>query len=75
MKTLAEDRRILLLIATLIASVLVAVVLCWLYWQAQNQAQSLDDKSQVLEKNIGRLRLLDETLTMSARVAASAYEA
>ena len=56
----------------MIASALVAVVLGWLYWQAQNQDESLHEKNQALTENIGRLRLLDERLTMSARLVASA---
>ena len=51
--------------------VLTIGVLGWLYWQAQSRDQILDEKRQVLIENVGQLRLLDETLTMSAKLAAA----
>ena len=74
MGALTKDRRVLILTAALIAGVLVTGVLGWLYWQAQNQDQILEEKRQVLIENVGRLRLLDETLTMSAKLAAAAED-
>ncbi len=53
MKALSEDRRIVLLVATLIASILGTAILGWLYWRAQSQEQILDDKRQVLTENVG----------------------
>ncbi len=63
---LGKDRRVLVLTALLIVGSLVAAVLGWLYWQAQRQDENLNDKTETLIENIGQLRLLDETLTMSA---------
>ncbi len=74
MKVLSEDRRIVTLLVALIVGVLSAAVLGLLYWQAQSQDQVLDEKREVLVENIGQLRLLDETLTMSARLAAAAED-
>ena len=74
MKVLSEDRRIVTLLAALIVGVLSAAVLGLLYWQAQSQDQVLDEKRQVLIENIGQLRLLDETLTMSAKLTAAAED-
>jgi two-component system, sensor histidine kinase and response regulator len=72
MRSLSEDRRILVLTAALIVGFLVAAVLGWLYWQAQRQDESLDLRNQALIENIGQLRLLDETLTTSAKMVAAA---
>ncbi len=69
MKVLSKDRRIVIRMAALIVGVLVTLLLGWLYWQAQSQDQVLDDKRQDLTENIGQLRLLDETLTMSTKLA------
>ncbi|MDP9455961.1 MAG: PAS domain S-box protein [Actinomycetota bacterium] len=70
MRVLSEDRRIVVLLAALVVGVLATVVLGWLYWRAQSQAQMLDERGEVLQENVGRLRLLDETLTLSARLVA-----
>ena len=74
MGNLIKDRRVLTLTGALIAGVLLTGVLGWLYWQAQSQDQVLDEKRQVLIENIGQLRLLDETLTMSAKLTAAAED-
>lgn len=55
---LGKDRRVLILTAALIVGSLVAAVLGWLYWQAQRQDESLNDKNETLIENIGQLRLL-----------------
>lgn len=71
MKVLRDDRRVVVLVIALIVGVLVTVVLGWLYWRAQSQFQIIDEKSETLVGNVGRLRLLDETLTTSAKLAAA----
>ena len=71
---LSQDRRVLVLTAALILGILSAAVLGWLYWQAQRQDESLDQRSQVLIENIGQLSLLDETLTLSAKLLAAAED-
>ncbi len=69
---LSQDRRVRILTTALAVGVLSAAIFGWLYWQAQRQNDSLDEKNQVLIENIGQLRLLDETLTMSARLVTAA---
>lgn len=69
---LSQDRRVLVVTAALILGVLLTAILGWFYWQAQSQEESLNEKNQVLIENIGQLRLLDETLTMSVKMVASA---
>ncbi|CAA9490871.1 MAG: diguanylate cyclase/phosphodiesterase (GGDEF & EAL domains) with PAS/PAC sensor(s) [uncultured Rubrobacteraceae bacterium] len=55
----------------MVIGVLVAVILGWLYLRSQSQFQIIDQKRETLAANIGQLRLLDETLTSSARLAAA----
>ena len=74
MVTLTKDRLVSLLLAALIVGVLATGILGGLYWRAQSQDQILDERRQTLIENVGRLRLLDETLTMSAKLAAAAED-
>ncbi len=62
----------------LIISLLFLAGCGWLSWQAERQAQTLDTSAMKLSQEVGRIMLLDEVLTMSAKMAAAsgdlAYE-
>lgn len=67
-----RDRQILVLTVALAFSLLLIVVTGLLYWQVQGQESELDEKSIALAQNIGQLKLLDEQLTLSAKLVAAA---
>lgn len=69
---LSKDRRVLILTAALNLGALSTAVFVWFYWRAQHKAESLDEKNQILTENIGQSRVLDDTLTMSAKMVAAA---
>lgn len=64
--------------AAFVISLLTGVFGGWQAWQMHNRFQELSDKQAHVTEDIGRIMLLDEVLTMSARMAAatgeSAYE-
>lgn len=57
--------------ATFLVSMMITVFSGWQFWQIHNQAEEIARKHITLTENVGRIMLLDEVLTMSARMAAA----
>lgn len=56
--------------ATFLVSMMITVFSGWQSWQMHIQAADMAKKHIALTENVGRIMLLDEVLTMSARMAA-----